>query len=197
VNRDWVRLVERARDREVEAFGELVERFKGAVCALIHGVIRDWHQTQDVAQDTFAAVWSRLADLREPRSFRTWLFRIAHNNAINHLRRLGARPTQSMKGEDLDVLRYPLRPDCSLITAEGPPEPCMARRLVRTIMALPNGYGGLLLMRYVEDMSLAEIARVTDRSEKAVKAALYRARLLAREVLTQAGLTFERVKDEL
>ena len=65
------------------------------------------------------------------------------------------------------------------------------------MLALPNEYGSLLCMRYVEEMSIREIAEVIDRSPKAVKAVLYRARVLARDYLRKAGLEYERIMHEM
>ena len=67
----------------------------------------------------------------------------------------------------------------------------------RTIGGLPNGYGGLLVMRYVEGLTLEEMCEATGRSLKAVKGRLYRARILARRRLRKAGIDFEGVIHEM
>jgi DNA-directed RNA polymerase specialized sigma24 family protein len=85
------------------------------------------------------------------------------------------------------------------VLTDGRPKPCrvLLERVANTILTMPNRYGTLLVMRYVEGLSIEELAVATGRTHKAVKAVLYRARILARERLTRAGLDKETVLHEM
>ena len=196
----WVRLAERARSGDIEAFGKLVDRFKRPLCAAIYPVVRDWHATQDLAQDVFVAAYQGLPDLRDPRRFRAWLFKIARNRAVSQIRRDSRQDACSLERideGDLLPLPGPSRYRMSAGLQRGRLSSAAAERMRRAILALPNGYGTLLVMRHMEGMTIPEIAEVLGRERISVKASLHRARLLAREMLKKAGLTMERMLNEL
>ena len=196
---DWVGLATRAREGDLEAFAELIERFKGPLCAAIHQIVRDWHATQDVAQEAFAAAYRQMGELRDPHRFRAWLYRIARNRAVSRVRSDASFRTLSMETvKEEEVVSLPRGGECMLVNGAGGASGRAALdRVRRAILALPNDYGSLLCMRYVEELTVREIAEVLDRTPKAVKAVLYRARLLARDYLRKAGLDYERVMNEM
>ena len=199
---DWVALAAKAREGDDEAFTALVERFTGPLLATIHTIVKDWHDTQDVAQEVFAAAHADLAKLRDARRFRAWLYQIARNRAVSRVREWRKSRGwcfERLEDEEL-ILGSPYAVTCGIRAGEAPERPPSAaalERVRRTIGALPNGYGTLLVMRYVEGLSLEEMGVVMERSPKAVKAVLYRARLLARSHLRKAGIDLERVIHEM
>src|SRR5262245_65536274 len=74
-------LISASRRGEREAFGELVERYQGVVCAVSYSRTGDVALSEDVAQDTFLAAWRQLDQLRETVRLRAWLCGIARNLA--------------------------------------------------------------------------------------------------------------------
>lgn len=195
-NRDWVELAQRAVDGDVEAFGGLVDRFKAQLCAMVHPLTRDWHLAEDVTQEAFTVAFRQLPKLRNTEHFRAWLFSIARKRAANVVRRrcyLNAWsfeevPWQMVRSRPHGASLGPLahRPDPK-------PDPEILGRAWRAIMALPNGYGSLLAMRYAEGMTVDEIAIVLDRTPKAVKAMIYRSTVMAREVLERVRIDLREV----
>ena len=77
-----------------QAFADLVRRHEGAVHAVAMGVLRDHHAAQDVCQDTFVAAYRKLAALRDPASFGSWIAAMARNQALTLVRR--KLPAQSL-----------------------------------------------------------------------------------------------------
>jgi RNA polymerase sigma-70 factor (ECF subfamily) len=200
VGEQWVRLAERAKDGDIEAFGRLVDRFKGPLCAAIYPMVRDWHSTQDLAQDVFVAAYRGLDDLRDPRKFRSWLYTIAKNRTVSLLRRESLADIRSIERVDEgELLPLPGQPRCRIMTGseDGRLSRTAAERMRRAILALPNDYGTLLVMRHVEGMPVADMAEALGRPQKSVKAALHRARVLAKDMLHKSGLTMERMLNEL
>ncbi|MDB4962485.1 MAG: polymerase, sigma-24 subunit, subfamily [Myxococcales bacterium] len=80
-------LLASSRRGEREAFGELVERYQRAVCAVSYSRTRDNALSEDVAQDTFLAAWRTLDQVREPHKLGAWLCGIARNLARKAKRR--------------------------------------------------------------------------------------------------------------
>jgi RNA polymerase sigma-70 factor (ECF subfamily) len=89
-------LVERARDGERAAFGELARRYRPRIYALALHLTGDAHEADDVAQETFLRAYKRLADFRAAAEFYTWIYRIAVNLALNARRASARRRTASM-----------------------------------------------------------------------------------------------------
>jgi RNA polymerase sigma-70 factor (ECF subfamily) len=83
-------LVHRAQAGERRAFGELVERFRGAVFGVAVGRLRNEAEAQELTQDVFMHVMRKLPQLRDPRCFAGWLRQITVRMAINRLTRGGA-----------------------------------------------------------------------------------------------------------
>jgi len=79
--------VERAQRGDLEAFGKLVERFQDAVFGAAYAVLGDFHDAQDLAQESFIRAWSRLEKLRDPNRFPGWLYRITRNCCLDYMRR--------------------------------------------------------------------------------------------------------------
>src|SRR5262245_64831858 len=80
-------LCQRSRERDREAFGQIVERYQSLICSLAYSACGNLAQSEDLGQETFIAAWQQLAELREPGKLRTWLCGIVRNLAANARRR--------------------------------------------------------------------------------------------------------------
>ena len=145
-------------------------------CARMTGSIADG---EDVVQDTLARAYYELAELKELPAMRSWLFRIAHNRALDYLRRYERR-----MGEPLEV--------AADIAADDVAEPDIAlarqeavRGAISQFLELAPAQRSCVILKDVLDYSLEEIAAMLELSVSAVKAALHRGRARLRE-LTKA-----------
>jgi RNA polymerase sigma-70 factor (ECF subfamily) len=91
-------LVALAQTRDLAAFHQLVALYKGRLTYYVRRLIGPTDETDDVVQEIWMAVHRRLATLQAPQAFRVWLFKIAHDLAVNHLRR-GSKAPQPLSGE--------------------------------------------------------------------------------------------------
>src|SRR5215216_700881 len=92
-------LVVRALSGREDGFEELVRRYQRPIVAYVYRMVGDYDAALDLAQEVFIKVYNSLGRYRPEFKFSTWIYRIAHNAAIDHLRRLGASRTEEMAVE--------------------------------------------------------------------------------------------------
>jgi RNA polymerase sigma-70 factor (ECF subfamily) len=137
-------------------------------CARLTGSIV---QGEDIVQDTLAKAFYALSMTTETPPLRPWLFRIAHNAAIDHLRR--ARHEVVDEAAALDV-------------ADDGPDPATVRLALGSFVGLPVRQRSAVILKDVLGLSLEEIAEAMDTTVMAVKAALVRGRAALRESVASA-----------
>lgn len=161
----------------------LVRRFERPVYNLIARLVRDPAAAEDLTQDTFLKVFRALGTFDPRLRFSSWLFRIAHNTALDHLRRrklLPADPPPAAPGEEPPEARLPdplaVSPEDAAARSE------LLRALDEAIDELRPEYKAAVVLRHQEDLDYGEIARVLDVPVGTVKTYLHRAR---RELATR------------
>ncbi len=185
-----VRLMLQVRDDVQGAFEALVERYQHRLlCVLVHLVGRV-EEAEDLTQEVFLRIYRARKGYRPRARFSTWLFTIANNLALNHLRGKGRTPTVTMGGfaGDGTGAQAGIPPDERIPAREGTPSAQMRKvelsEVVRDALdVLGEDQKVAVLLNKFEDMSYAEIAEVMGRSEAAVKSLLARARNHLREQL--------------
>jgi RNA polymerase sigma-70 factor (ECF subfamily) len=93
-------LVQRVLERDAHAFELLLDRYNQPILRHVARIVRDDAAAQDLVQEAFLRVWTRAAQWDGRGSFRAWLYRIATNLALNHLRTLRRRREQPLEVED-------------------------------------------------------------------------------------------------
>jgi RNA polymerase sigma factor (sigma-70 family) len=142
-------------------------------CARMTGSIADG---EDVVQDTLARAYYQLSELKGLPQLRPWLFRIAHNRAIDHRRRDAYRASEPFEAA-LDIADDAgLEPDHALARSQA------VRAAVSSFLRLAPAQRACVILKDVLDHSIDEIADLLELSVPAVKAALHRGRALLREV---------------
>lgn len=151
VERDEARLIRDSMAGNQTAFAELVRRHRPFVLALVYRLCGDAVQAEDIAQDVFVRVWQALPGFRFQAAFRTWLYRIATNVAIEQLRQV--KPVADIESMPL-VARD--TPEDSALRAEE----CRAVR--DAVLRLPLQSRLVLILREYEGLSYREIASTLD-----------------------------------
>lgn len=181
-------LVASARQGSQDAYRELVKRFERPVFSLVVRMVQDSATAEDLAQEVFVKAFRRL-DTYDPRwKFSSWLFKIAHNTTIDHLRR-SAPETVPLEAEEDD------RGGLSAVLADGSSEDPqaaaerrdLARSLERAISRLRPEYRQAVLMFYAHGASYQEICEVTGLPLGTVKTNLHRARKELAQAMTDLG----------
>ena len=163
---------------------ELVRRYERPVFNLIVRMVRDPAAAEDLAQETFVRVFSRLSTYDRQYKFASWIFRIAHNATIDYLRQ--PRPAMASLDDDEETVAKNLdAPTPSPFAAAARGE--LAAVLDAAIDRLRPEYRQVVILRYQEELSYEEIAEITDLPLGTVKSYLHRARTHLAETVTEAG----------
>ena len=175
------------RGRE-DGFETLVKRYQRPIAGYIFRMLGDYDASLDVSQEVFIKVYNSLTRYSSEYKFSTWLYRIAHNAAIDHMRRNSVN-AQSLETENADGT-YQLQIECPKPTPEQDRERSEWRTEIETVVKrLPAAYRELILLRHSQDLSYDEIAAVTGLPLGTVKNRLFRAREMMREIFIERGFT--------
>lgn len=171
-----------------EAFRQLVLRFERPVFSLIARMVGDPAAAEDLAQETFLKAYRHLATYDPERKFSSWLFKIAHNTTLDHLRR---RELETVPLENPDEERGGLVEVLTDPSERGPETVAqrtdLARALGRAVGALRPEYREVVLLRYQEGLAYQEIADIAELPLGTVKTQLHRARKELIEALAAQG----------
>jgi RNA polymerase sigma-70 factor (ECF subfamily) len=183
-------LVVRALTGREDGFEELVRRYQRPIVAYVYRMVGDYDAALDLAQEVFIRVYNSLGRYRAEFKFSTWIYRIAHNAAIDHLRRVGASRTEEMtvEGEGGNSFEKPLASKAP--SPEQETERGERRAEIEEVVGqLPHAYRELIVLRHSHDLSYDEIAEVTGLPLGTVKNRIFRAREAMRELLVARGIT--------
>ena len=156
-----LKTIRRCKRGEEPAFAEILTRYRGAIYNLCYRMTRNSEDARDLAQEVFIKVFNLLDRFDESYAFSSWLFRIATNHCIDHLRRnrLKFVPLEGTSGQDGEEYELQL-PD------SGPaPDTVLQRkealaRLAEVVAELPPHYKTITLLRHDQQLSYEEIAQV-------------------------------------
>jgi RNA polymerase sigma-70 factor (ECF subfamily) len=179
-------LVERCLARDERAYRELVRRYQGAVMNLAWKITGSADDAAEVAQETFIRVLRSLGTYDPSRPFRTWLFKITSNLALDAIRRRKRRPIAL---EDLADEEGP-----AIDPADTGPAPDEGYRIEQSdarfeslVRELPEHYQAILFLRYQQELSYEEIAESMSMPLGTVKVRIHRAHEMLRRKLMARG----------
>ncbi|MDQ6785789.1 MAG: sigma-70 family RNA polymerase sigma factor [Acidobacteriota bacterium] len=179
-------LIEKAIGGREDGFEELVRRYQRPITAYVYRMLNNYDASLDVTQEVFIKVYNSLERYSSDYKFSTWLYRIAHNAAIDFMRKNSVNQ-QSIEAENADG-SYQLQIESPNPTPEQERERSEWRREIESVVkCLPTVYRELILLRHAQDLSYDEIAEVTNLPLGTVKNRLFRAREMMREIFTDRG----------
>jgi RNA polymerase sigma-70 factor (ECF subfamily) len=166
-------LIELALAGQSECFTLLMDRHLGAVRRRVRSMVRSAADLEDLLQEVLLKVWLHLSTFRSESSFRTWMTRVAINEALQAHRREQCRPPCSQEPRDLDTFASPAEsPYRSLARNEA------IQAVRNAVMKLPAKYRQVLILRDLDQINTLETAQSLQASIPAVKTRLQRARLM-------------------
>jgi RNA polymerase sigma-70 factor (ECF subfamily) len=182
-----IRLMLRVRADEPGAFEEMVNNYQHRLVAVMHHLVGNAEEAEDLAQEVFLRIYRARHKYRPKAKFSTWLFTIANNLALNALRSRQRKPVVPLAVSESGPLGP--RPAEQLVKdrAAQPAHKLQQKELAAIIQEAIQGLNERQRMAVVlnkfEDMNYAEIAEVMELSTKAVKSLLSRARMNLRVAL--------------
>ena len=166
--------VPQARSGEPAAWDALFRRYQLPLYVYVFELVRDEQAGLDIVQETFIAAVKYIGSLRDDAKFGSWLFGIAHQKCVQRWR----------KRREILLDEIPESPDES---ADGPDDLLIRREqeaeFMNLLNQLPQPQRSVLLLHFVEDFSLEEIARITEAQPGTVKSRLHYAKKSLRKLL--------------
>lgn len=187
-----VALVEKLRRGNMDAYEELVERYESKVYNLAMRFTRNPEDAEEVLQDVFTTVYTKIDGFRGQSAFSSWLYRVIVNAAFMKLRKRKQYAAVSLEDMTPAARQYCLEGDAlhsarsDTITLNHE----LQQVLERAIGRLPEQYRAVFVLRDVDGMSNQEVSQILQISIPAVKSRLHRSRLMLRRRLQHYYLDF-------
>ena len=182
---DVVSLAQQGRE---SAFRELVRRYERPVFSLVFRMVRDRETAEELAQETFIKVLNNIDRYQPQFKFSSWLFKIANNIAIDHLRKrqivtisMDGSPHAATAAEaEATSFDVAIRQESALEEMEARE---LGSEIEKAIAKLRPEYRSCIMLRHVEGRSYEEIAATLDLPLGTVKTYIHRARIQLRDAL--------------
>jgi RNA polymerase sigma-70 factor, ECF subfamily len=187
LSNEYAELITTAAAGDTAALERLLMKAQEVAYRFSYTVCGGPSEAEDVMQDALLKTFRYVNRIRDPRAFRTWLYRTVRNACLMKRRRKSGEPRRVLSLDDvlptdggtapIDVTPPGTSPEALAVNA------ALRRRLTRALRALPPSYRAIVFLREMEGLSTKEAAKVLNMSESNVKMRLHRARLLLRKEL--------------
>ncbi len=170
-------LVRRAQAGDEAAFRDIVERYQSKVFSIIHGIIRQRNDIEDIAQQVFSKVYFSIRNFDFRSSLITWIYKITVNECFDYLRKKKVRKLVYESDLSEDEVRRVENTEPA-VDRQVPVDQNLARRdyVVKLLTRVSEEERTLLLLKEVEGRSVEELATMTGMNENTIKVKLFRAR---------------------
>lgn len=166
---DIQELVEKAKNGDRESFGEIYDLFADKLFKYISIKIQDKTQAEDILQEVFVKAWKNLYTLRnEKLQFSAWMYRITSNTVNDYFRKIYREPEPVELTTAHDVAE-----DIPSLDEED--DTTKRELLGKIIKKLPSQYQEILELRFTQELSIEETARILKKSNLAIRLMQYRA----------------------
>jgi RNA polymerase sigma factor (sigma-70 family) len=182
------RLVALTRKGNQAAYEALVARYQSRLLSFCRHMLSSREDAEDVLQEVFAAAFNAMLSDERPINVRPWLYRIARNRSLNHLRR-----QQAIGVDSMDVHFA----DHGKTTVEHVQGREAFRELLEDVKTLPETQRTALLLREIDALSYEQISEAMETTVPSVKSLLVRARVSLAEAAEARAMTCEQVREEL
>lgn len=185
---EYAELITSASRGDAHALEHLLMRAQEVAYRFSHTVCGGPSDAEDVMQDALLKTFRYVRRIRDPRAFRTWLYRTVRNACLMKRRRKAGEPHRVLSLDELlpsvdggptviDAVEPGRTPEALAVNA------ALRRRLSKALYTLPPSHRAIVFLREMEGLSTREVAQVLKISETNVKMRLHRARLLLRKQL--------------
>lgn len=162
VNDADAEIVDRCIKGNAAAFRELVEKYNSQMINLIYRLTGDYHNAEDIAQDTFVSVFAGLKEFQGRAKFSSWLYEIAINKCRDYLRNMRRVENIPLGGTELSVNDATVNDDM--------------KRIQKAVDSLPYEYREAFTLKHIEDLPYSQMQEILNVSIALLKVRVHRAR---------------------
>jgi RNA polymerase sigma-70 factor (ECF subfamily) len=162
-------LINAFKNGDIRGYNEIVKRYQQQVYWIIRKMVNSHDDADDLTQEVFIKIYSALNDFRGEANLFTWLYRIATNYSINHMRKVKIRNTVSF-----EIVKEPIESD-DRKSDEAIDEEERRKVMIQAIETLPAQQRAVFNMRYYDELSYEEISNILNKSVGGVKANYFHA----------------------
>lgn len=167
--KDERKIIERILCGHADNFSYFVDRYSDCIFSLIAKIVTVQEDTEEIAQDTFLAAYTHLADYTSASSFSTWLYRIAYNKAVSHLRKV--RPRVYLDDTAVDLVDDSDADRALRIETDE-----RLKLLDQAVEKLPPDDKMLVVLYHLEERTASDVAYIMGMTEQNVRTRLHRVR---------------------
>ena len=166
------------------AFGEIVELYKDKVFQICFRMVGNAHEAEDLAQEAFVRAYTNINSFNQNLKFSTWLYRIATNLCIDRLRK--KKPDYYLDAEIAGtegLTMYSQVPSKTVLPEDEVVNLEIQQQIQQEISKLPEKYRSVIVLKYIEELSLNEISNILEIPLGTVKTRIHRGREALRHQL--------------
>lgn len=164
-------LIERLKRNDEKAFVELMKRHQDYVYSIVYNILKNPNDAQEAAQDSFVKIHRSIKEFKEGAKLSTWIYKIAYRTALDHYKKnKNTRLTGDIENTNAGLEDLSTSAQAEIEHLE------QKHAIKRAIAQLKTDETAVVNLFYLKEMSLKEIAEITELSESNVKVKLFRAR---------------------
>lgn len=166
-------------------FLEFYDRYSSAILKHIYYRVSNWQIAEDIAQETFMKSWTYIAkNKKEVDDLKSFIYRICHNLIIDHYRRKSKLPI-SLENINPDAVKI------EAIQEKEVDRKIEKKILEKNLMELQENYREVIVYRYIDDLTINEIVKITGKSANNISVMIYRALKILKEKITPRAIDTE------
>lgn len=177
-------LVQGVTNREESCFEELLERYGSKVLNLAMRITRNQEDSEEILQDVFTTVFTKIGSFAHKSQFSSWLYRVTMNSSFMKIRARNRRRTVSLEDVEPSIRQNWVGHRTEMFDVTFMSSRHELRDAIQTaVERLPEDYRAIFILRDIDGLSNEAVSRVLQLSIPAVKSRLHRSRLLMRQQL--------------
>lgn len=177
-------LVSLVLQKDDKAFEKILERYKDKAFSLLVGILKNKSIAEDALQDSFVKVYFALSTFKAQSSFSTWLYSIVYNTGITYAKRKNLFNKRHIAIEDgFEIEDKKSKSDFF--------ENEKSKLLIELINLLPENFSSIIILFYMEELSLEEISKISGLTISNIKILLHRGRIQLKKIADKHKLTIE------
>jgi RNA polymerase sigma-70 factor (ECF subfamily) len=176
-------LAELCNEHDNLAFQELMQRYLKQIFNFSRQYSKTVEDSEDITQDTFFKVWRYIGKYKKGKTFKPWIYTIARNTALDHIKKKKAYSFSELEDSDSDFSFVDTLEDTEPLPPENYENVALSKQLLEKMEHIHPDHRIIIMLHYKEEMTFEEIAQVVNKPMNTVKSWHRRAVMQLRELL--------------